>query len=67
MPPSLGRLPLKLRLPGRPQIRLRGMSFAAEGLGADMGLVPVLLAPETAPKEERRLQIALCTVAHLQE
>ena len=32
------------RLPGRPQIRLRGVSFAAEGLGADIGLVPVLLA-----------------------
>jgi MFS family permease len=44
MPPSLGRLSLKVRLPGRPQIRLRGMSFAAEGLGADIGLVPVLLA-----------------------
>ena len=33
----------------------------------ELTLVPVLLAPETAPKEERRLQIALCTVAHLQE
>ncbi len=30
-------------------------------------LVPVVLAPETAPKEERRLQMALCTVARLQE
>jgi hypothetical protein len=25
------------------------------------------LAPEAAPKEERRLQMALCTVARLQE
>jgi hypothetical protein len=30
-------------------------------------LVPVVLAPETAPQEERRLQRALCTVARLQE
>ena len=30
-------------------------------------LVPVVLAPEAAPKEERRLQMALCTVARLQE
>jgi hypothetical protein len=27
----------------------------------------VVLAPETAPKEERVLQKALCTVARLQE
>jgi len=30
-------------------------------------LVPVVLAPETAPKQERPLQMALCTVARLQE
>jgi hypothetical protein len=30
-------------------------------------LVPVVLTPEAAPKEERRLQRALCTVARLQE
>jgi hypothetical protein len=30
-------------------------------------LVPVVLAPETAPKDERRLQMVLCTVARLQE
>jgi hypothetical protein len=30
-------------------------------------LVPVVLAPQAAPKEERVLQRALCTVAHLQE
>jgi hypothetical protein len=30
-------------------------------------LVPMVLAPEDAPKEERRLQRALCTVARLQE
>jgi hypothetical protein len=30
-------------------------------------LVPVVLAPEAAPKEERRLQMALCAVARLQE
>jgi hypothetical protein len=33
----------------------------------ELTLVPVVLAPETAPKEERRLQRALCTVARLQE
>ena len=33
----------------------------------DVTLVPVVLAPEAAPKEERRLQRALCTVARLQE
>jgi hypothetical protein len=33
----------------------------------ELTLVPVVLAPETAPKEERRLQMALCTVARLQE
>jgi hypothetical protein len=33
----------------------------------DLTLVPVVLAPEAAPKEERRLQKALCTVARLQE
>ena len=36
-------------------------------LGQALTLVPVVLAPETAPKEERRLQMALCTVARLQE
>lgn len=30
-------------------------------------LVPVVLAPQAAPKEERRLQMALCMVARLQE
>jgi hypothetical protein len=30
-------------------------------------LVPVALAPAAAPKEERRLQMALCTMARLQE
>jgi hypothetical protein len=30
-------------------------------------LVPLVLTPEAAPKEERRLQRALCTVARLQE
>jgi hypothetical protein len=30
-------------------------------------LVPVVLAPEAAPKEERRLQMALCAVARLHE
>ena len=33
----------------------------------ELTLVPVVLAPEAAPKEERRLQMALCTVARLQE
>jgi hypothetical protein len=33
----------------------------------EVTLVPVVLAPEAAPKEERRLQMALCTVARLQE
>jgi hypothetical protein len=33
----------------------------------ELTLVPVVLAPETAPKKERRLQMALCTVARLQE
>ena len=33
----------------------------------ELTLVPVVLAPEGAPKEERRLQMALCTVARLQE
>jgi hypothetical protein len=33
----------------------------------ELTLVPVVLAPETAPKEERVLQRALCTVARLQE
>jgi hypothetical protein len=36
-------------------------------LGQELTLVPVVLAPEAAPKEERRLQMALCTVARLQE
>jgi hypothetical protein len=36
-------------------------------LGQDLTLVPVVLAPEATPKEERRLQRALCTVARLQE
>jgi hypothetical protein len=30
-------------------------------------LVPIVLAPEAAPKEQRVLQRALCTVARLQE
>jgi hypothetical protein len=33
----------------------------------ELTLVPVVLAPEAAPKEERRLQMALCEVARLQE
>ena len=33
----------------------------------ELTLVPVVLSPEAAPKEERRLQMALCTVARLQE
>jgi hypothetical protein len=33
----------------------------------ELTLVPVVLAPEAAPKKERRLQMALCTVARLQE
>jgi len=33
----------------------------------ELTLVPVVLAPETAPKKERRVQMALCTVARLQE
>jgi hypothetical protein len=33
----------------------------------ELTLVPVVLAPEAAPKEERRLQRALCAVARLQE
>jgi hypothetical protein len=33
----------------------------------ELTLVPVVLAPEAAPKEERVLQRALCTVARLQE
>jgi hypothetical protein len=33
----------------------------------ELTLVPVVLAPEAAPKAERRLQRALCTVARLQE
>ena len=36
-------------------------------LAQALTLVPVVLAPEAAPKEERRLQMALCTVARLQE
>ena len=36
-------------------------------LAQALTLVPVLLVPEAAPKEERRLQMALCTVARLQE
>jgi hypothetical protein len=36
-------------------------------LGQELTLVPVVLAPEAAPKEERRLQMALCEVARLQE
>jgi hypothetical protein len=36
-------------------------------LAQALTLVPVVLAPETAPKEERLLQQALCTVARLQE
>jgi hypothetical protein len=33
----------------------------------ELTLVPVVLAPETAPKAERSIQQALCTVARLQE
>jgi hypothetical protein len=33
----------------------------------ELTLVPVILAPQTAPKEERFLQRALCLVARLQE
>jgi len=33
----------------------------------ELTLVPVVLAPEAAPKEERRLQMVLCGVARLQE
>jgi hypothetical protein len=36
-------------------------------LAQELTLVPEVLAPETAPNEERRLQMALCTVARLQE
>jgi hypothetical protein len=36
-------------------------------LAQPLTLVPVVLAPEAAPKEERRLQKALCAVARLQE
>jgi hypothetical protein len=36
-------------------------------LAQELTLVPVVLAPEAAPKEERRSQMALCTVARLQE
>jgi hypothetical protein len=36
-------------------------------LAQALTLVPVVLAPEAAPKEERVLQQALCTVARLQE
>jgi hypothetical protein len=41
--------------------------FTVAPLVQELTLVPVVLAPETAPKEERRLQMALCTVARLQE
>ena len=33
----------------------------------ELTLVSVVLAPEAAPKEERRLQMALCAVARFQE
>jgi hypothetical protein len=33
----------------------------------ELTLVPVVLTPEAAPREERMLQQALCTVARLQE
>jgi hypothetical protein len=36
-------------------------------LTQDLTLVPVVLTPEAAPKAERVLQQALCTVARLQE
>ncbi len=36
-------------------------------LAQALTLVPVVLAPQVAPKEERVLQQALCTVARLQE
>ena len=41
-------------------------SFTVAPLAQDLTLVPVLLPPEAAPKEERLLQRALCTVARLQ-
>jgi hypothetical protein len=41
--------------------------LAVAPLRQELTLAPVVLAPETAPKEERRLQMALCTVARLQE
>ena len=42
-------------------------SFTVAPLTQALTLVPVVLAPEAAPKEERLLQQALCTVARLQE
>ncbi len=36
-------------------------------LAQELTLVPMLLTPQAAPKEERVLQRALCTVARLQE
>jgi len=41
--------------------------FTVAPLVPELTLVPVVLAPETAPKEERVLQRALCMVARLQE
>ena len=41
--------------------------FTVAPLAQELTLVPVVLAPETAPKEERVLQRALCMVARLQE
>jgi hypothetical protein len=47
---------------------LAGMApLTVAPLVQELTLVPVVLAPETAPKKERRLQMALCTVARLQE
>jgi len=42
-------------------------SFTVAPLTQELTLVPVVLAPEAAPKEERLLQRALYTVARLQE
>jgi hypothetical protein len=41
--------------------------FTVAPLMQELTLVPVVLAPEAAPKEERSLQRALCTVVRLQE
>jgi hypothetical protein len=41
--------------------------FTVVPLVQELTLVPVVLTPETSPKEERVLQRALCTVARLRE